>query len=143
MLEHSENKKAKTEALAAAAAAASSAEAVAPCLPSSAASTVKPGGSQLAVQEPLIRAEAFDVNMMIQRMAQIQQEAIQGQLQLQQNFLEQFVRMLPGVMSGNAGGDAKGNAAPVQQTSVGVPPTEIDSLWLGAVWQSLRRLPVQ
>ena len=85
-LSNSESKQAKTEGLASVAASAGVLVPVA----SRAASTVRPGGSQAVVPQP-VRVDIPDVNLLMQRMAQFQQEAIQGQLQLQQNLFDQFV----------------------------------------------------
>ena len=99
--------------------------------------------AQVVAVAPLVRDDVADVGALVQRMAQMQQEAMQGQFQLQQNFFEQFIRMLPGILPSNAAASERVHELPVQLTTA-APSTPVDSsgLTIGEWEQAVLKPPV-
>jgi hypothetical protein len=99
--------------------------------------------AQVVAVAPLVRDDVADVGALVQRMAQMQQEAMQGQFQLQQNFFEQFIRMLPGILPSNAAASERVHELPVQLTTA-VPSTPVDSsgLTIGEWEQAVLKPPI-
>ena len=99
--------------------------------------------AQVVAVAPLVRDDVADVGALVQRNGANATRSDAGTVQLQQNFFEQFIRMLPGILPSNAAASERVHELPVQLTTA-VPSTPVDSsgLTIGEWEQAVLKPPV-
>jgi predicted alpha/beta hydrolase len=85
----------------------------------------------LAVVPPVLKEEGLEFGLMMQQMVRMQQIQMENQIQMQQTFLEQFVRCLPMNLGGTSSRLPstvfQAPNLPVVSGPAACPPTVLDS----------------